>query len=384
MRIVERATVHEAEPGGPRAVAAFPTATVAHDGSLIATYSVGSGKDSDDITLELRRSTDGGRTWSRPERPFSNVLDGVNGSVKVGYITRLDGDALILAALWIDREAYPGAPLFDPETEGCLPMRVVLSDSGDGGRTWSKWRAIDTPDDVGPPSLTSPLLRLADGRLLVSIETNKTYRDRSRWLQRVVYMASDDDGQSWSAPWTVVADPTGRIANWDQRTAVALDGRLVSFTWVYDFDAVAYRNITRRLSSDGGLTWTEPDDLGFADQPSIPAILPDGRIVLAWVDRYGSRSIRARAAAAVDAPFTPQSEVVLFAVDESPPSRGPGTPEGDTTGEALVEMGTWNYGLAYATALPDGDAAVVHYAPGSSRGTDIRWLRLRLDPEDGR
>jgi hypothetical protein len=385
MRIVERATVHEAEPGGARAVAAFPTATVIHDGSLIATYSVGSGKDTDDITLELRRSTNGGRTWSQPERPFSNVLDGVNGSVKVGYITRLDGDALILVALWIDREAYPGAPLFDPQTEGCLPMRVVLSDSGDGGRTWSAWRAIDTPEDVGPPSLTSPLLRLPDRRLLVSIETNKTYRDRSRWLQRVVYMASDDGGHSWSDPWTVVADPTGRIANWDQRTAVAPDGRLVSFTWVYDFDAVAYRNITRRLSSDGGLTWTEPEDLGFADQPSIPAILPDGRIVLAWVDRYGSRSIRARAAAAVDAPFTPGSEVVLFAVDESAPSsRGPGTPEGDTTGEALVEMGTWNYGLAYATALPDGDAAVVHYAPGAPGGTDIRWIRLRLDPEDGR
>jgi hypothetical protein len=186
MRIVERTVVHEAEPGGPRAVAAFPTATVLADGTLIATYSVGSGKDTDDISLELRRSTNGGRTWSDPARPFSNALDGINGSVKVGYITRLDGDALILVALWIDREAYPGAPLFDPETEGCLPMRVVLSDSGDGGRTWSAWRGIDTPDDVGPPSLTSPLLRLRDGRLLVSIETNKTYRDRSRWFQRGV------------------------------------------------------------------------------------------------------------------------------------------------------------------------------------------------------
>jgi hypothetical protein len=385
MRVIERATVHAAEPDGPRGISAFPTATVLRDGTIVATYSVGSGKDSDDITLELRRSTDGGRTWSAPARPFSTVLEGVNGSVKVGYITPLDGDALILVGLWIDREAYPGAPLFDPETEGCLPMRVVLSDSADGGRTWTPWRWIDTPEDVGPPSLTSPLLRLHDGRLLVSIETNKTYRDRSKWFQRVVYMASDDGGHTWSAPWTTVADPTGRIANWDQRTAVAPDGRLVSFTWVYDFEAVAYRNITRRLSADGGQTWTEPEDLGFTDQPSVPAIQPDGQTVLAWTDRYGTKSIRARAARSFDAPFDISTEVAVFERHPSAAAtRRDGAPEGDTTGEALVEMGTWDYGLAFAVALPDGDAAVLHYAPGPAGGTDIRWNRLRLDPGEAR
>src|SRR5262249_20313947 len=119
MRVVEGSTIQRAEPGGPRGVAAVPTPTVMRDGSILATYSVGSGKDTDDIGLELRRSTDGGRTWSDPERPFSNVLDGINGSVKVGYVTRLEGGAAILVGLWIDREAYPGAPLFDPETEGC-------------------------------------------------------------------------------------------------------------------------------------------------------------------------------------------------------------------------------------------------------------------------
>ena len=359
------------------------------DGSILATYSVGSGKDTDDITLELRRSSDGGRTWSDPERPFSSVLEGVNGSVKVGYVTRLDGSEAILVGLWIDREAYPGAPLFDPETEGCLPMRVVLSDTADDGRTWSPWRWIETPEDVGPPSLTAPLLRLPDGRLLVSIESNKNYRDRSKWLQRVVYMASDDGGHTWSDGWTAVADPTGRIANWDQRTAVAPDGRLVSFTWVYDFEAVAYRNITRRVSADGGRTWTEPEDLGFSDQPSVPAILPDGRTVLAWTDRYGTRSIRARAAAGYDGSFEPSTEVAVFernpaAASPSRAASSAGAPEGDTTGEALVEMASWDYGLVFAAALPDGDAAVLHYAPGPRGGTDIRWNRLRLDPTEAR
>jgi hypothetical protein len=384
MKIVERSTIQRSTGRGPRSVAAFGNVTVLRDGTLLASYSIGSGKDTDDITVELRRSVDGGRTWSEAERPFSSVLGGVNGSLKVAYLTRLDGDRLIVVALWIDREAFPGQPLFNPETEGCLPMTVVVARSADSGRRWSEWQIVRTPDDVGPPSLTCPLLRLLDGPLLLSIETNKAYLDASRWFQRVVYMASDDEGRTWSAPWTIVQDPTGRIANWDQRTDVAPDGRLVSFTWTYDFEAVAYRNITRRVSSDGGRTWTEPEDLGFADQPSRPAILRDGRIVLAWVDRYGTRSIRARAAAAIDAPFPEDTEIVLFALDDAPPPPvRAGAPEGDTTGEALVEMGTWSYGLPFATALPGTDVGVVHYAPGADGGTDIRWLRLRIDEAAG-
>lgn len=290
---------------------------------------------------------------------------------KAAPITVLDGDRLIMAALWVDREAFPGAPLFHPETEGCLPMAIVVADSEDAGRTWTPWRTVPMPPDVGPPSLTNPILRLRDGRLALSVETNKRYLDRSAWFQRVVYLWSEDDGRTWSTPRTVVADPTGRIANWDQRTGVAPDGRLVSFTWTYDFVDRAYLDIHRRLSTDGGATWSDPEALGVRDQAAHPAMLPDGRVVLAWVDRYGSGAIRARVAPAPDAPLDPASEVV---VHQDRPPRSPSASH--TTGDDLVEMSTWTYGLPYAEALPDGDVLVVHYA-GSVGAVDIRWARLR-------
>ena len=42
--------------------------------------------------------------------------------------------------MWVDRQTFPGQPLFNEETEGCLPMEIVLADSHDLRRTWSGWR----------------------------------------------------------------------------------------------------------------------------------------------------------------------------------------------------------------------------------------------------
>jgi hypothetical protein len=377
VRIIARSTLNPAVPATARAAATFPTFTTLPDGSLLATYSIGSTKDSDDLTVELRRSFDSGATWTDPERPFATTLLGRRGSLKFAPVTRLDGDRLIVACLWIDREAFPGQPLFNPATEGCLPMAILVADSHNAGRSWTPWRLVPMPPDVGPPSLTTGILRFPSGRLLLSVETNKPYLDTSPWRQRVVHLASDDGGATWSAPKTVVADPTGQLANWDQRGAVAPDGRLASFAWVYDFAAVAYRNIRRRISADEGRSFGPPTDLGFADQPGHPAILPDGRVVLAWVDRFGTRSIRARIAPSIEGPFDPRCEVVLF--DAAAETQASPASASGTTGDALVAMQAWSYGLCYADTLPDGDVGVVHYAPGEAGGIDIRWLRLTAD-----
>ncbi len=377
MKIVRRAILSAAQPGTEREVATSPAFTAIGDGTLIASYSIGTGKDSDDLTIELRRSKDGGETWSTAVTPFATTLEGRRGSLKAGPVTRVDGDHLIVAALWIDREAFPGRPLFNPDTEGCLPMAILVADSEDSGQTWSAWRKVDVPDDLGPPSLTNPILVLADRRLVLSVESNKPYLDQSRWLQRVAHLRSRDHGLTWSQAETVCADVTGRIANWDQRGAIAPDGRFVTFTWTYDFEAVAYRNIQRRISTDGGSTFGPAEDMGVADQPGHPAILGDGRMVLAWVDRFGSEAIRARVAEAIDAPLDPRTELIIHhaGIDD-----GARTPEvGATTGDALVEMGTWRYGLPYAESLPDGDVGVVYYAAGARGGTDIRWARVGLD-----
>ena len=373
MKVVGHGVMSAPAPGTPRAVAKQVHLAELDDGEVLATYRVGAGSDSELGDAELRRSSDGGRTWTAPETPWPTSFAGVRGTLYAPTLTALGGSRVLACVLWVDRDAFPGALIFNPETEGCLPMKILLADSADRGRTWTPFREVRTPADVGPPSLTSPVRRLASGRLLLSIESNKEYLDASQWFQRVVYLYSSDEGQTWTAPVTVCQDPTGRIRNWDQRLAVALDGRLGSFTWTYDSETVSYRDIHRRISTDEGLTWTNPEPLGITDQAGHPAILSDGRLVLGWVDHFESHSLRVRLAAAIDAPLDPASEVVLY---EAPAALAG---EGGDGGEALVAMATWTFGSPFVLALRDGSVLVAAYRGDTDAAIGIDWWRL--DPD---
>ncbi len=371
MHIVASGILGRAEPGTNRANLTFPSVTALSDGTLLATLRAGDEKDSAKERIEFYRSADNGLSWSGPTQPFvPPEVRGAGGTLKLCYITELAPNRLLAAAMWVDRTTYPGKPLFNAETEGCLPMVILLADSGDNGANWTAWREVPMPAEIGPASLTSPIMQLADGRLAMSIETNKTYLDSSKWLQKAVFFHSAEEGQSWTGPTTVAEDPTGRIFNWDLRCAVAPDGRVGSFAWTYDTATTRYLNIHRRISADGGVSWTAPEDIGVSDQAARPAVLPDGRVVLAWVDRFGTQSIRARVAQSIDAPFDAASEVEVYAHAKAQAASS-------DTGDMLASMDVWSFGLPSTTALPDGDVLVVYYA-GESKALDVRWAKLRL------
>ena len=366
MRIIDSGVLSRSVPGTDRANLTFPAVLCLSDGTLIATWHSGSTKDCLDEVVEVSRSMDLGRTWSTPERPFEvPALRGVRGTIKIVYLTELAPGRLIAASMWIDRETHPDAPgLFNPETEGCVPMYILLADSEDFGETWSAWREVPMAEAIGPASLTNPIMQLADGTLVMTIESNKHYLDTSKWYQRVVALHSTDHGRTWGEPVTIGFDPAGRIFNWDQRAAVAPDDKIGAFAWTYDTEAESYLNIHRRVSSDGGHTWSAPEDIGVTDQAAHPAVLPDGRTVLAWVDRFRSQSIKARVAPSIDGPFDPESEVTLYTHQ---------APADDPKG--ALGFSVWTFGLPYAEALTDGTVLVVYYA-GSEPAMDIHWARL--------
>jgi hypothetical protein len=186
-----------------------------------------------------------------------------------------------------------------------------------------------------------------------------------------VLLRSNDGGRSWGEPLVTGEDPSRRIFNWDQRLATASDGRLAAFVWTYDRQAQRYRNIHRRVSHDGGASWSAAEDLGFADQAGRPAVLGDGRVLLPYVDRFASRAIRIRVAPDVAAPFDAASDMVIYQHGAAP------TGASDDTGALLAEMGVWSFGLPYAEVLPDGEVLVAYYA-GAGETLDICWARLEV------
>lgn len=371
MQIIQSGVVNLATPRTRRAFSSFPSLLTLADGSILACYRVGSSKDCDDETIELRRSTDLGLNWSDPFSPFPSFEEnGHPHSLKLVYLTKLSNNILIAVAMAVDRGAYPGRPLFNEETLGCLPMRVLISRSSNHGDTWQPWRVVDTPAEIGPPSLTNSLLQLPDGRLAMSLESNKHYFDSSQWLQKVIYLYSDDGGLTWGNSRVVSEDPTGRMLNWDQRAEVAPDGSIVTFSWVFDTIAGEYRNIWRRHSVDGGAAWTEPEELELKDQPGHPAILADGKLVFTWVDHFIRPGIRARMARGFREQFIPETEVSLYEAQSASSNQS-------GTGETLTAMSSWWFGLPFASVLSNGDVMAVYYA-GSAVGTAVYWARLAV------
>lgn len=371
MEIVERGILTSAVAGTTHATFTFPSVVALSNGELLATCRVGSKKDIADETIEIYRSADGGHNWSKGKKLFADkYVNGLKGSLMICYLTEIKPGHLIAACMWVDRETYPEKPLFNTETEGCLNMVILLSDSFDGGKTWTPLCEISLPDDIGPPSLTGPILKLEDGSLAMTIETNKYYLDETKWYQRVVLFHSIDKGKTWKEPITVNEDKSGKMFYWDMRAGVDPVGRIVAFSWIYNSETNKYNNILRSISLDNGKTWSQNEDMGFADQPSHPAILPNGQVVLAWVDRFGSHSIRARVAPSIDQNFDEQSELILHTQEVKATTT-------ENTGDLLGDMRLWSFGLPFAEVLPDGDVMVMYYV-GTEKTLDIHWVKLRL------
>ena len=293
----------------------------------------------------------------------------MRGSLRVCYLTELKPEYLLAAALWVDREKYPDRPLFNVETHGCLPMLILLAESNDLGKTWSDWRIADLPVGPGPFSLTNPIVRLPDQTLGLSVETNKEYESPSRWRQMSVLFRRDDQGWTWKEPATVAEDPSGQIFYWDQRLCTGSDGTLAAFTWTFDSRTNSFLNIHRFSSRDAGRTWEPLGALSVRDQPGRPAVFASGKVLLPWVDRYGSRSIRARIADGVGEDFGPLGEVEIW-------REGGGSDRQAGPGKADVlsaDGPLWSFGLPYAEVISEEEAIVVYYA-----GLEIHWARVRI------
>jgi predicted neuraminidase len=163
-----------------------------------------------------RRSTDGGRTWSAPER----LPDGILGPIKNKPIQLSDGDLLSGSST---------------EHDG---WRVHFERSTDGGRTWTATPPLNDGRTVG--AIQPSLLTYADGRIQAI--------GRSRTSGRIFETWSSDAGRTWTPlAMTTLPNPNAGI------DAVTLrDGRQLV---VYNHTERGRSPLNVAVSRDGR-TWT--------------------------------------------------------------------------------------------------------------------------------
>jgi hypothetical protein len=144
--------------------------------------------------------------------------------------------------------------------------------------------------------------------------------------------------------------------------------------WTFDRQTAQYRNIHAAASKDAGLTWTDVWDTGVPGQPATPVRLPDGRIVMVYVDREAEPTIKARVSSDGGKTWPATTEVVVHKRELKTQTRGDKAEMKD----AWAEMSKFSLGLPNATLLPNGDVLSVYYTGDSTDYTSCGYTRLRF------
>lgn len=262
-------------------------------------------RGSRDINILLRRSMNGGLSWSDPERIF-DYPDGVAASDASFIVDEEKGRVFMLVNV-MDHDRAPGEYRF----------HIIHSD--DAGASWSTPR--DITDEVAPALWKSDFkfitsghgTQAPDGTLLHTIVN----------LERGVFvLVSEDHGGTWSlAPSPVTPGDESKIIAFD-------DGR-----WMVNSRVASAGHRWVHVSQDRGLTWTSRPDSSLVD-PAVNAALVRTTDGLVYAGAHH--------------PTERRNLVMRFSADEGM-TWNPGT---------VIHEGPAAY--VSAAALPDGDVGLFY------------------------
>jgi hypothetical protein len=234
------------EIAGNEPYCAFTDLTRLDDETLVAVYNAGEDHLDSGLRIELRRSTDGGRTWSAPSVVVEPINEGYG--VRDPHVAQLQDGRLVL--VWFSyrtRDVYSS-------------ITTHVRTSHDDGETWSDPRAVDSGPFVGTAASNRPL-ELDDDRLLLSIH-GKPEKGADRELLGVA--VSTDGGDTWPTFHEIHQEPQHQ--GMECELAQLPGGEIVALARRTD-RALGLRFV----SSDGGRTWSEPEEVPVGHAPGLLA-----------------------------------------------------------------------------------------------------------------
>lgn len=251
----ERQTIVDRDP---EQYLGHPSSVLLEDGrTIIIVYPEGHGRG----PIIMKRSTDGGRTWS--ER--LEVPDNWSTSKETPTIHRM-----------IDpRDGTKRLVLFS----GLYPIRSAYSE--DDGETWTPLEPIG---DYGGIVAMSSVIRLKDGRYAAFFhDDGRFFRNEGRatGIFRVFMVTSDDGGLTWGEPRELLARDDVHLC--EPGVIRSPDGSQLAMLLR---ENRRVRNSFIMFSTDEGATWTEPRELpgALTGDRHVGLVLEDDRLFISFRD----------------------------------------------------------------------------------------------------
>ncbi len=252
-----RQTVVDREPGQ---YLGHPTTVLLENGrAIIAVYPKGHGRGA----IVMKRSTDGGRTWSArlPTPPNWQT------SLEVPTIYRV-----------VDAKGTKRLIMFS----GLYPIRLAVSE--DDGATWSGLAPIGNFGGIVAMASVVPLRTGAGHYMALFHDDGRFIAERAADGPpqfRVYKTISTDGGLTWGPPEVVASHPVAHLC--EPGAFRSPDGKQI---------AVLLRENSRKLnafvifSNDEGRTWTAPRELpgALTGDRHVAKYAPDGRLFITFRD----------------------------------------------------------------------------------------------------
>lgn len=226
--------------------------------TMLIVYPKGHGRGA----IVMKRSTDGGKTWS--ERL----------PVPENWATSKEVPTIYPV---VDTEGVKRLIMFS----GLYPIRLAVSE--DDGKSWSPLKPIG---NFGGIVAMGDLVRLKDGRYMAFFHDDGRFiRKGSKKAKPVVFhvfkTVSDDGGLTWSQPEVIATHKTAHLC--EPGIVRSPDGKQI---------AMLLRENSRRhnsfviFSNDEGKSWTKPRELqgSLTGDRHQCLYTPDGRLVISFRD----------------------------------------------------------------------------------------------------
>ena len=245
----------------------FPSLVVLSDGALVAHWLVRSGPDAHAYDVNIARSTDDGKTWSKPLAPHRDGTRTEHGFVSLFPLT--GGRA---GAIWLDGRNFKDNA---NEGHGSSTNEMTL-----------RYTTVNAKGQLSEEMLLDS--RVCDccqtSAALTSEGPIVVYRDRSEKEIRDISVVRLSKGR-WTEPRTLNAD------GWEihgcpvNGPSVSADGKRVAVAWFTAAKESARVKVV--FSSDAGATFAAPIlvDEGSPVGRVDVLMLTDGSALVSWLER---------------------------------------------------------------------------------------------------